>query len=567
MIYRNYDDTSLAAALPAALELSRARLVARAVPVRGRAATRRRPTSPPAGRARDRAGRPTGRATPPRRRDPAPLLGPALDPDCADEAFARHPRRRRVAAAADLARFTGRRRVVVATADAITARMAGPAIRAWRVAAELALDHEVRLVSLTVAELTDPAFSVEAVRHGRDRRPRRVVRRVRVPGLGHGRAQEPSTAPTRSSWPTSTTRMHLEQLEQARDDGEQEPPPGRARRHRGAQRAAAAGRLLPVRQRQAARPVARSPGVARSGQPGHLRRRPEPRARSSTWCPSASPTTRRSAPVPAIKGVDPGHRRRRRRHPVGRRRLQLVRPAHADPGGRPAARASAPTCGSCSSACATPTPTSPRCAWPSRPGALADELGLTGRHVFFNEEWVPYDERQNYLLDADVAVTTHFHHVETEFSFRTRVLDYLWAGAADGHHRRRRAGRPHRAPGPGPHRPARGRRRAGRRAVHAARRPARAEACRERIRRDRARARVGRGPAPARRVLPGAPAGPRPHGGPGRRRPAARTRPSSPRRPRASAPTSRLVVRYLREGGPVLLVRKVRDRALRLLRG
>jgi hypothetical protein len=59
---------------------------------------------------------------------------------------------------------------------------------------------------------------------------------------------------------------------------------------------------------------------------------------------------------------------------------------------------------------------------------LADELGLTGRHVFFNEGWVPYEERQNYLLDADVAVTTHFHHVETEFSFRTRVLDYFWAG-------------------------------------------------------------------------------------------------------------------------------------------
>ena len=59
---------------------------------------------------------------------------------------------------------------------------------------------------------------------------------------------------------------------------------------------------------------------------------------------------------------------------------------------------------------------------------LADELGLTGVHVFFNEEWVPYDDRQNYLLDADVAVTTHLHHVETDFSFRTRVLDYLWAG-------------------------------------------------------------------------------------------------------------------------------------------
>ena len=47
--------------------------------------------------------------------------------------------------------------------------------------------------------------------------------------------------------------------------------------------------------------------------------------------------------------------------------------------------------------------------------------------MFFHD-WVPYDERANYLLDADLAVSTHFDHVETQFSFRTRVLDYFWAG-------------------------------------------------------------------------------------------------------------------------------------------
>lgn len=65
-------------------------------------------------------------------------------------------------------------------------------------------------------------------------------------------------------------------------------------------------------------------------------------------------------------------------------------------------------------------------AWQTR--QLADELGLTGRHVFFNNGWVDYDDRQNYLLDADLGVSTHFDHVETTFSFRTRILDYLWAG-------------------------------------------------------------------------------------------------------------------------------------------
>ncbi len=60
--------------------------------------------------------------------------------------------------------------------------------------------------------------------------------------------------------------------------------------------------------------------------------------------------------------------------------------------------------------------------------ALADELGLTGKHVFFNDGWVDYSERENYLLEANLGVTMHFDSVETRFAFRTRALDYLWAG-------------------------------------------------------------------------------------------------------------------------------------------
>ncbi len=59
---------------------------------------------------------------------------------------------------------------------------------------------------------------------------------------------------------------------------------------------------------------------------------------------------------------------------------------------------------------------------------LSEELQLTGRHVFFNERWVPYHDRANWLLEADVGVSTHFDHIETRFAFRTRILDYLWAG-------------------------------------------------------------------------------------------------------------------------------------------
>jgi glycosyltransferase involved in cell wall biosynthesis len=69
---------------------------------------------------------------------------------------------------------------------------------------------------------------------------------------------------------------------------------------------------------------------------------------------------------------------------------------------------------------------------------LAEELGVAGKHVFFNDSWVDYDDRQNYLLEADLGVSTHRSHIETTFSFRTRILDYLWASlpmvVTDGDH-------------------------------------------------------------------------------------------------------------------------------------
>lgn len=58
---------------------------------------------------------------------------------------------------------------------------------------------------------------------------------------------------------------------------------------------------------------------------------------------------------------------------------------------------------------------------------FARDRGLEGR-VHFNPGWVPYAERGAYLLEADVGVCAHHDHLEARFSFRTRVLDHLWAG-------------------------------------------------------------------------------------------------------------------------------------------
>jgi glycosyltransferase involved in cell wall biosynthesis len=75
-----------------------------------------------------------------------------------------------------------------------------------------------------------------------------------------------------------------------------------------------------------------------------------------------------------------------------------------------------------------PNPAVPEMPVATELQALSDRLGLTGKHVFFNPGWVPYERRADFLLDADVAVSAHHDHLETRYSFRSRVLDYLWAG-------------------------------------------------------------------------------------------------------------------------------------------
>ena len=75
-----------------------------------------------------------------------------------------------------------------------------------------------------------------------------------------------------------------------------------------------------------------------------------------------------------------------------------------------------------------PNPGVPELAAAARARAVAAELGLLGRAVFFLDGWVPYRERGRYLLEADVGLSCHADPVEARFAFRTRLLDHLWAG-------------------------------------------------------------------------------------------------------------------------------------------
>jgi GT2 family glycosyltransferase/glycosyltransferase involved in cell wall biosynthesis len=59
---------------------------------------------------------------------------------------------------------------------------------------------------------------------------------------------------------------------------------------------------------------------------------------------------------------------------------------------------------------------------------LSNELSMTNNSVFFVEDWINYEERAQFLLSADFGVSAHKEHIETQFSFRTRLLDHFWTG-------------------------------------------------------------------------------------------------------------------------------------------
>lgn len=58
---------------------------------------------------------------------------------------------------------------------------------------------------------------------------------------------------------------------------------------------------------------------------------------------------------------------------------------------------------------------------------LAEELGLLNRAVFFGD-WVAYEDWRNVLLECDVALSLHHDSFETQLAFRSRMLEYVWAG-------------------------------------------------------------------------------------------------------------------------------------------
>lgn len=68
---------------------------------------------------------------------------------------------------------------------------------------------------------------------------------------------------------------------------------------------------------------------------------------------------------------------------------------------------------------------------PAAARALAAELGLLNGAVQFYDEWVPYEQRSNFLLEADLLVSLGRPGLESAYAaLRSRFLDHLWAGRA-----------------------------------------------------------------------------------------------------------------------------------------
>jgi GT2 family glycosyltransferase/glycosyltransferase involved in cell wall biosynthesis len=322
--------------------------------------------------------------------------------------------------------FGARRRVLVLTGDALTERMAGPAIRAWNMADVLAAEHEVRLV--TVNPLCAPPEAPFAVAQARQRELSPHVAWADVVVLqGHALELLPELKKASSTKVVVCDMydpMHLELLEQGKEDTDEQREldligvtkvlntqlergdfflcASERQRHFWLGHLTALGRLTPSLYDND--PTVRSLiAVAPFGLPGKPPQRTASPVRGRLVAPDdkviiwAGGVYSWFDPLTLLHAVDRLSGRRKNA------RLLFLGMKH-------------------------PNPEVPEMDIGARTRALSERLGLTNEHVFFNETWVPYAERQNWLLDADCGVTTHYEHVETTFAFRTRVLDYLWTG-------------------------------------------------------------------------------------------------------------------------------------------
>ena len=317
-------------------------------------------------------------------------------------------------------------RVVVITDDVLTATMAGPAIRAWHIAEALAIDQDVVLATTSdLCELSSPRFSVESASRSRFVELEQWCDVAIVQGYLLHNVPELRGSKKVMLFDLYDP-LHLEALELTRDDAEPERSVNVANTVRTLEEQlvrgdfficasdkqrdlwlgflAALGRINP-RTYEADTTLRRLIDVVPFGLPD------DPPLHTRAALRGVVPGIGPDDDVVIWGGglydwFDPGTLIRA----IDRVRLLRPRVRLFFLGMR------------------HPKPDIEESGVAVEARRLADTLGLTGKHVFFNEGWVAYDDRQNYLLESDVGVSLHLDHLETMYSFRTRMLDYLWTG-------------------------------------------------------------------------------------------------------------------------------------------
>jgi GT2 family glycosyltransferase/glycosyltransferase involved in cell wall biosynthesis len=335
---------------------------------------------------------------------------------------------RAVVDAFDIESSTDRRRILVITGDSLGEKMAGPGLRAWKISEALSAEHDVRLVTWNAAARTSDRFEVEHVQLQNERQMK-VHEQWADVIFFQGYALHHFTTLQRSEKIIVADiydPMHLEQLEQGREFGtERWTSIVRSATEVLNAQLARGDFFLCASERQRLFWLGQLAALGRINPANYAA--DDSLDELISIAPFGLDSTPPRHTRDAIRGVVPG---------IGKNdkvviwgggiynwfdTLTLVRAIGRLAETRPDVRLFF-------MGTAHPNPDVPEMAVVQKTRQLAADLGLTGKNVFFNDSWVDLDDRQNYLLEADVGVSTHFDHIETTFSFRTRILDYLWAG-------------------------------------------------------------------------------------------------------------------------------------------
>lgn len=334
---------------------------------------------------------------------------------------------RQITEAFDVLDEPARTRVLIVTGDPIGVKMAGPAIRAWHMAESLAGTNDVRLITLEGHEDLAADFVLDTVKPG-DNKAMSVHEDWADVIIFQGLAMAlfPVIRKTQKIMVVDIyDPMHLEQLEQGRPQGEDAWTRATADATAVLNEQLARGDFfLCASERQRHFYLGQLAALGRIN-PANYANDPD-----LTGLISVVPFGLEAAPPvhakPVLKGVHPG--------------IAVDDKLLLWSGGlynwfdpltliRAVARvaASHPEVKLYFLGTKHPHPGVPEMKIVADSRALAVELGVADTNVFFNGSWVDYRERGNYLAEADLGVSTHHSHIETTFSFRTRILDYLWA--------------------------------------------------------------------------------------------------------------------------------------------